>query len=407
MKSEFIIDNNLYIRHDNIITGFYKNNYDFQNNFFIKGHLATQLLLYDKIVIPTKDFGIIPVLIKWLGLESFNEALNSDTFYFIRIKDWLMYEGVKGLLIIPGIGGPKDSWFQEAMFAENNISIEQQLVNFCPDILKKQREQIIDKIIAKTKTLDSVDNTYKKNITNETYKDIMGDNNLSQFIFHKNGNEINKDDFNELKGIKEDHVKILHHDKIRDPLDLLLQVADINMILYFSSLFKDSDLLVPEGAEILLKNKIIRLGIKENYLNNFINFLELENIPNIGKVVQKGEFSLYDIWKIREKKHSRNFRKWLKNASKKDEKSITKLYIASLESIPFIQSLPAKILRFGIVLSSSIINPFLGSTLGICDSFFVGQWLKGYSPKLFLDELRKIKISNKKKRKRFDKIIFL
>ena len=132
-----------------------------------------------------------------------------------------------------------------------------------------------------------------------------------------------------------------------------------------------------------------------NYLDNFIALLELKNIPNIGKAVQSGDFSLFDIWKIREKKHSKNFRKWLRKASKRDEKNIVKLYIESLEKTPLIQSLPVKVLKFASVAISSLICPPLGLTLGMCDSFFAEQWLKGYSPKLFLDELQKIKIDNK------------
>lgn len=396
MKSEAIVDNRLYTRHND--SGFYKRNYDFQYNSFIKGHLANQLLLYDKIVIPTRDFGIIPVLIKWMGLNLFNNAIDSNTFYFLRVKDALGYFCSDGIITFYMKRGESKawSWPQDAMFGENNVAIDQQLRNFCPDISKQERELIIKNIVSKSKTLRNINNAYEKYITDETYEDIKDDNEFSQYVFHKNGNEINNDDFSKLEGIEKNQIRIFYQDKIRDPIDLLLQIAEINMILYFSTLIKDADLYVPDGAETLLKNKILRLGIKDNYLDNFIALLELKNIPNIGKAVQSGDFSLFDIWKIREKKHSKNFRKWLRKASKQDEKNIVKLYIESLENKPLIQSLPSKILKFAIVAISSVINPSLGLSIGVVDSFFVEQWLKGYSPRLFLDELQKIKIDNKK-----------
>jgi len=268
VKSESIVDNKLYIRHNAI--GFYKRNYDFQYNSFIKGHLANQLLLYDKIVIPTRDFGIIPVLIKWMGLHLFNQAIDSNTFYFLRVKDVVGYFGGDGDGIITFIaqrGKSKTwSWPQDAMFGENNIAIEQQLRNFCPDISKQERELIIKNIINKSKTLRNINNVYKRYIIDETYGDIKGDNKFSQYIFQKNGKDIKNEDFTKLDGIQKNQIRILHQDKIRGPIDLLLQVAEINMILYLSTLIEGADLFIPDGAEALLKNKIVRLGIDSNYL---------------------------------------------------------------------------------------------------------------------------------------------
>jgi hypothetical protein len=61
MKSDSIIDSRLFIRLDLDIS--LKINLLFQINLSNVSHLANQLLLYEKIVIPTKDFGIVPILI--------------------------------------------------------------------------------------------------------------------------------------------------------------------------------------------------------------------------------------------------------------------------------------------------------------------------------------------------------
>ena len=62
MQSDTILDSFLYIRLDLNHTD--KANGEFRKDASKKGHLANQLLLYDQIVIPTKDFGIVPILIK-------------------------------------------------------------------------------------------------------------------------------------------------------------------------------------------------------------------------------------------------------------------------------------------------------------------------------------------------------
>jgi len=60
-----------------------------------------------------------------------------------------------------------------------------------------------------------------------------------------------------------------------------------------------------------------------------------------------------------------------------------------------IQSLLLKALRFSVTAIANLLCPALGLTIGVSDSFFTEQWLKGYSPKLF-HELQKIKIESKK-----------
>ena len=58
----------------------------------------------------------------------------------------------------------------------------------------------------------------------------------------------------------------------------------------------------------------------------------------------------------------------------------------------FDTTLPTRVIRFAITTTSGILNPVLGATTSILDSFFVDKWLKGFSPKLFLDELQELKI---------------
>ncbi len=87
MVSRAIVDSRLWIRLD--LDQTLKPNSLFLTKPQHRAHLASQLLLYDTVVIPTKDFGIIPILISWMGLSTFQEAMRSGSIGFIRPRSLL------------------------------------------------------------------------------------------------------------------------------------------------------------------------------------------------------------------------------------------------------------------------------------------------------------------------------
>jgi hypothetical protein len=393
MKSDSIIDSGLHISLDLDIS--LKANSFFQTNLVNRAHLANQLLLYDKIIIPTKDFGIVPILINWLGMKTFNKALYSGTFSFLRTKFLLGYQGkgvgLTGFFISPG--EKEWRWWQEAIFGKIDASIEQQLRNMCPFIDRKERKYITDKIISVSKEIEHDSSFFEKNIINETYVDISNNKSLSMSILQSNKKILDKNDLKRLEGVKINEIRVLNLGKaIEDSIDLVLRISEINMEIFMSTLSDNADLFTSEGAELLLKDKLIRSGIGSTYLDGFLYLLELNNIPDIGKAIYTDSLSLPDIWEIREGENSKEFRKWLRKATTKDAKEIVKLYIESLKNKTLINSLPLKILRFAITSLVGAINPPIGLSVSAIDSFFVEKWLSGFSPRLFLDELSKINI---------------
>lgn len=395
MKSDSIIDSRLFIRLDLDIS--LKANFLFQINSRSRAHLANQLLLYDKIIIPTKDFGIVPILINWLGLKTFNKALDSDTFLFLRTKALLGYAGGgKGLMEFTILEGAtkKFSWWQNAMFGELDTAIEEQLKNMCPFISRQDRTRLVEKTISKSKKVEYDNDFFMKNIVHETYTDIMNNKSLSMYVVQDSKRKSGKIALTRLQGIDPKQVRVLNLDSIKDPVDLVLRIAEINMEIYMSTLSDNADLFTSYGAELLLRDKLIRAGIGSNYLDGFLSLLELNDIPDIGKAILSDSISLLDIWKIREKRISKKFRKWLRKASTNDMRTLEKLYIESLGNKALINSLPLRIFRFAITSMVGALNLGVGLLTGTVDSFFVDQWLAGYSPKLFLDELSRIKIEN-------------
>jgi hypothetical protein len=122
-----------------------KINLEMQTNPLQLGHFANQLLLYDKIIFPTNDFGILPVLINWMGYKAFIDALKSDSFAFSRHKGILGYvgngNGVQLVIIRPGEEG-KMQWWQEAMFGEMDSAVDLQLKT-CTSIASRERQKLL------------------------------------------------------------------------------------------------------------------------------------------------------------------------------------------------------------------------------------------------------------------------
>ena len=124
----------------------------------------------------------------------------------------------------------------------------------------------------------------------------------------------------------------------------------------------------------------------------FVRCLELNDIPDIGLAVKEGSISLQQIWTIRQRKASRDFRHWLREVEPENVRELEKAYVKSLANEPSISSLPAKAIRFCVASVAGLINPIASLGAGVLDTFLVDKLFKGFSPKIFFDELRKLEI---------------
>jgi hypothetical protein len=396
MTSNSIVDNRLFVHLD--LDHSLRANSFFQTNVANRAHLASQLLLYDAIIIPTIDFGIIPILINWFGLKDFEAALDTSVLNFIRRKGILGYGGngigLGNITILPGENMVFE-WWQEAMFGENSEkAVELQLKKMCPFLLEKQRQKLTDLIISRTTILTINNDFFIKNIVNESYTDVMENKRFLKFVLSKGKRKNDHLNLTRLNGVKPNQLRVLGQEGIlKDAVDLVLRVAEINMELVMASAVGNADIFVSEGSEDVLAKKLSRYKLEKSILDNFISLLELNSIPDIRHAVISNVIDLTKIWTLREKKISSKFRKWLREANPQDARDLEKTYVQVLGKSTLADSLPIRSLRFAIT-SIAGLNPIIGLVAGAVDNFFVDKWLSGYSPKLFLDELSKLLINN-------------
>lgn len=390
MKSDTIIDSRLWISHD--LQNTEKRNAVFQTNPSNLGHLANQLLLYDRVVIPTNDFGIVPILINWLGLRHFRSALDSGAICFLRRNGLLGYagngNGICTFEIRPTAAKPF-LWWQEALFGESEKAIELQLRNMCSFISREERPILKSEIIEKTKIVKYDNELFKKNIVHETYTDIMRDESLSSEVRRLSGS-VGRINLTRLAGVAANQLQVSRVEPIKNAVDLVLRVSEINMDVLMSTVYGDCDFFTSEGAEQILSSKLARSGLPRPGLEGFIRLLELSDIPDVGTAVASGQIPISRILNLREETVSQKFRKWMRKAEPQDAKELEKLYVKALGKSGLYQSLPMRLLRFAIVTTVGAFNLPAGAAAAGADSFFIKKWLKGYSPKLFLDRLRNL-----------------
>ena len=210
----------------------------FESNMQFKGNLAEHLMLYDKIVIPTNDFGIIPILINWLGYETFLETLKEDIFSFVRSKGIMVYlnrgHGIN-FVTLGESNKKKFLWWQDSMFGDIEKSIELQLKNSI-EIKQPEIRKILSLVIPRSKELTFETEYYKKDFAKETYNDIIETPSLAQYFFNyykiKKGERL---DLLNLPGLNDNQVRVSAIAPIRDPIDLLLRIAEINLEIAISS----------------------------------------------------------------------------------------------------------------------------------------------------------------------------
>ena len=128
----------------------------------------------------------------------------------------------------------------------------------------------------------------------------------------------------------------------------------------------------------------------QELLKQFYSLIELAEIPDIRLAIISGDLSISEIWKIRQKRKGRKFRKWLQKEDTKTSRELEQAYVNVLGKSSLFNSLPSRAIRYLSIAAIGSLEPSLGIITGAADSFFLEKWLGGYSPRLFIDEIRKL-----------------
>lgn len=372
-------------------------NHELLNNTSYKAQLAAQFLVYDRVVVPTSDLGIVPILIDWMGIDTVCEALETDSLGFVRHNKSLGYAGNGGGLVLFAVNegdSRKFQWWQTAMYGQTSDAIDLQLGNSCPELAEADRTKLYDMVLSKTTDFTIDNDAFMREVVHESYVDLSTTEELASAV--ANYNQVGqKLDLARLPGVAPNQMRIWGIENPKDAVDLILRVAEINLDIQIATQAQNADLFTSERTKSILKNKLKRFQLGHDLLDGFMDLLELTNVPNIESAIVNSALSFDDLWKARSSKNAIEFRKWLRKAAIGDAQELSKAYVANLENVPAVEALPTKSLRFLVTAAAGIFGPAIALPVAAIDNFFVKKWLSGYAPKLFIDEMRKLTIDKR------------
>lgn len=399
MKTEAILDHNLAIRLD--LDPSWKANIAFQSNPANWSHLANQLLIYERVVVPTHDCGIVPILIGWFGLDGFREVLDSDALFFLKKRGLLGYVGngnaVSTFIVEQGTGKPL-AWWAEATYTSSAAkAVDLQLFHACPFVSVRERADLVEKVAARIQVPRYTNEVFISSVANETYRDIMGSPDLTSFVIESEHQDCKPGDcahpqidLIRLRGVTPRQMRLLNLHEIRDSVDLVLRVAEINLEVLLASTYGGCDIATSQGAERLLASKLLRSGFSHVALESFGRLLELNRIPDVGASVAAGEIGLKDLWRLRQKRSAREFREWFRSQNCEDPREIERQFVRGINEAGIRGSFPTRVVRFALTTLAGMVSPVTGALAAAVDSFFVDRWLDGFRPRLFLDALSRL-----------------
>lgn len=162
-----------------------------------------------------------------------------------------------------------------------------------------------------------------------------------------------------------------------------------------------------------LYNDSFRKIYKSNHTDIVSHVANLENFPNLREVAANLERPLQNIHKIRDKNSVKKFRRWVNEvASNKDMNEVSKAYIDSIvNSKGFFETKTGRFTKnvamtmigagigsfagsAGAVVGGTVgrlIEPVVDFALDMVDEYLISELTKGWVPRVFFDELEKLK----------------
>jgi hypothetical protein len=389
------LDSSLYPRH--YTSYLEQRNAAFFSDPSLRSHFASQLLLYEHVVIPTNDFGIVPAVLLWMGREAFEEALDSETLVFLRRQGSLMYagggQGLNEYKLSDATGKPFN-WAARAFWGPFGEAIEIQLQHAQPALPLGERERLVQKAVNQSQTLEYESNDYfVKNVAVGSYTDIRDTPELRSAFMqlavaggHKPGDAL---DMARLPGVEANSFQIVGGPVSSLP-QFVVQIAEANMDIVSAEFAGGTDIYTSRGMDAVLKAKLLRAGLQSSRLEGFIQLLKINSIPDIRPAIESGALTLPQVWKLRQSRRAQHFREWLARAAADSSDDLVRLYRESLEQASLMESLPARIIRYGILTAAGLSHPVVAAGAGLVDTLFTEKYIKGYRPKLMFNELAKL-----------------
>lgn len=342
--------------------------------------LIEGIILYDQVIIPTQDFLTLTSLILVLGEQSVIDLLEAGCVRFLRVKGSLMYAG-GGLGITYG-EMTADGKTPQPFCAPLGDAVDFALAGV-PEIKDPGLKGMV---LGATEEIDL--KAMYGAIRHETYMDVLGSAHLRDAFAIRNKS------MERLVGVAPNQVRMYTGlrpgDKLRgDEVSDVLAMAFANLELRMAQVARCLDASTASPIGHMLKGKVERIFGADKAKSAFAVLTEIAGIPDVGEGILGKRFSISDLIKLKRTRDGEQFRRWFHEKCSDDPRGTAREYCSLLRQFPKVQSLPARVLRFLATNAVGLLpgGMLLGAAAGTIDSFFVDQWLRGPSPKYFIEDV--------------------
>jgi hypothetical protein len=351
--------------------------------------LANYLLLYDQIVVPTGNLQVLAVLRLMLGEDCFDELVQSKVIVLARIDQWIGYVGNGHGLSYFKIGPNPDIPEQSsnlglAFFQPLDEAIDTALASTNPPSNPSRRVRIRKLLIDNVVELSVKE--IAGSLSEETYSDILGSAHLRELFLLRNAGRSMKS----LLGIGPDQVTIYSPNLPPSSAEVpeirsVLRVGYENLLLSIGTAVGASDIVGGDGALTVLRAKGQRLGLPLEGVRAFTQIQSISGVPNIGSAFANKRLTPAELIGLRHSPHCQSLRDWFASGSPAETADETVArFVATVGQQSWIESTPAKVLRFAATTGLGFLEPVSGTIASAVDSFLLSKWFPGKSPRLFL-----------------------
>jgi len=346
--------------------------------------LIESILIHDDIVIPTQDFLNLTVLVGVLGERPVIDLLEARCLKFIRVRGGLAYVG--------NGGGIKGFQFEQESSAPDSPlstpvvdSIKWALSGLNP----KPSDPILPRLVVEATQQVGIDDVSEQ-IRHETYMDVINSQDLRRTFALRNTN------MDHLAGIQPNGVRIyggIDTELPPDEINLVMALATANLEFRLAQITGCADSSTASPVGHLLKAKVRRTFPSLDAGQHFDILRKIAGMPDIGEAVLTKQITIQRLLKLRHSRNGSQFRVWFHEKCRTDTATISREYIALLRSVPIVGLVPVRIMRFLTTTTLGLIPGVglaVGAAAGAIDSFCLDGWLRGTSPKFFIEDLAQL-----------------
>ena len=361
--------------------------------------LANYLILYDQIIIPTGNLHILPVLRLMLGEGVFDDLIRSKGIVLTRFDQWFGYLGNGGGLSSftlqenPEKPSRNPNLIQ-AYFKPIDEAIDVALAWTRPQLDAKRNSEL------KSLLLDNIVLLPTEKMFNdqrdESYQDILNSPYLRELLALRNAGR----SLDNLVGLGPDKLTIFNPHFPPEPdgvpeIRSVLRVAFENFLLGVGGYSEVTEITGDNTTLNILKAKGQRLGLSLEGENAFTQIQNISGVPNIGTAFAEKKISGDQLLDLRYSKHCQSLRDWFAKGSTGDSAEDTvRRYVDSLGNPAWMNSAPAKLLRFATTTGIGSIEPASGAIASAVDSFLLSKWFPGSSPRIFLKQAKSMLVDS-------------